>query len=101
MEATLNILYAQTGFYTDENTGEKLPWANAYTFSDPAVTPNMVGVKPGKMPIQDNFGTASHEVANQLLAKLRDAKSFPCPVKVKIGNKVKDGSMTMTIVQVL
>jgi len=97
MKAQINVLYAQMGTYEDNQTKQQMPWANLYTLGDVEIKPNLVGVKPGKMSIVDSSGKPSHEIALKILEKLSGAKSFPVQLNVQIGQKVVDGSMTMTV----
>lgn len=97
MKAQVQALYCQYGMY-ETNDGRKEPYANLYTITEPVVSPEVVGVKPGKMPIFGVDGRANHDLARRIMAKMTESKTFPVTLNVSIGQKVTGGQMSMTVI---
>ncbi|MDR9499804.1 MAG: hypothetical protein RI556_11560 [Hydrogenovibrio sp.] len=97
MKTQIQVLYAQMGTITDEQTGEQIPWANLYTLSDPIKTDEVSGAKPSKMPILGPDGKASHAVAKKIISKLKAADQYPLTVTVEFGMKTVANNAVMTI----
>ncbi len=101
-QSTINVLYAQYGVF--EDSGQT--WANLYILDDTIINEHsermtVVGRKPAKMSIVPQDGGSSSQLAQKIIDKLKQAKSFPCPINVELESTVKGGLMVFNVINLL